>query len=422
MSSRYRVEYNLKAHRKDAFIEWIKGLIAVPFVLQTGTESGADKLYLQYRSIFGDIERLISEKIEIDNERISGMSLEDSRLDQLVPQIGTFFTPLPLVEAFDIQERRRAICNRRMVSPSFNDIRHILNSAQILAMIKAKDLKLITFDGDVTLYEDGGSIEKGGKIVRRLFSLLQRGYNVGIVTAAGYDDPERYKERLFGLCFELFSNKSMPIKQKEKLTIMGGESNYLFQYYETDQQFGFKTIDEHEWVPDFVQAWSPEDISATLDVAEECFKDLKEKLSLPPECSIIRKEKAVGIVPGFRYDKELEVNVKVQMQRETLEEMVLVIQKTLESLPAARNIEFSCFDGGSDVWCDIGGKDVGVNILQNFYKSDSPISPSQTLHIGDQFAPKGSANDYKARSAGCTLWVASPQETYQALDDLLEGL
>ena len=422
MSSRYRVEYNLKAHRKDAFIEWIKGLIAVPFVLQTGTESGAEKLYLQYRSIFGDIERLISEKIEIDNKRISGMSLEDSRLNQLVPQIGTFFTPLPLVEAFDIQERRRAICNRRMVSPSFNDIRHILNSAQILAMIKAKDLKLITFDGDVTLYEDGGSIEKGGKIVRRLISLLQRGYNVGIVTAAGYDDPERYKERLFGLCFELFSNKSMPIKQKEKLTIMGGESNYLFQYYETDQQFGFKTIDEHEWVPDFVQAWSPEDISATLDVAEECFKDLKEKLYLPPECSIIRKEKAVGIVPGFRYDKELEVNVKVQIQRETLEEMVLVIQKTLESLPAARNIEFSCFDGGSDVWCDIGGKDVGVNILQNFYKTDSPISPSQTLHIGDQFAPKGSANDYKARSAGCTLWVASPQETYQALDDLLEGL
>ena len=422
MSSRYRVEYNLKAHRKDAFIEWIKGLIAVPFVLQTGTESGADKLYLQYRSIFGDIERLISEKIEIDNKRISGMSLEDSRLNQLVPQIGTFFTPLPLVEAFDIQERRRAICNRRMVSPSFNDIRHILNSAQILAMIKAKDLKLITLDGDVTLYEDGGSIEKGGKIVRRLISLLQRGYNVGIVTAAGYDDPERYKERLFGLCFELFSNKSMPIKQKEKLTIMGGESNYLFQYYETDQQFGFKTIDEHEWVPDFVQAWSPEDISATLDVAEECFKDLKEKLYLPPEYSIIRKEKAVGIVPGFRYDKELEVNVKVQIQRETLEEMVLVIQKTLESLPAAQNIEFSCFDGGSDVWCDIGGKDVGVNILQNFYKTDSPISPSQTLHIGDQFAPKGSANDYKARSAGCTLWVASPQETYQALDDLLEGL
>ena len=118
MSSRYRVEYNLKAHRKDAFIEWIKGLIAVPFVLQTGTESGAEKLYLQYRSIFGDIERLISEKIEIDNKRISGMSLEESRLNQLVPQIGTFFTPLPLVEAFDIQERRRAICNRRMVSPS----------------------------------------------------------------------------------------------------------------------------------------------------------------------------------------------------------------------------------------------------------------------------------------------------------------
>ncbi|CDO94490.1 unnamed protein product [Kluyveromyces dobzhanskii CBS 2104] len=422
MSSRYRVEYNLKVHKKDAFIDWIKGMLAVPFVLQAGTNTGAEKTYEQYRSIFSDIEDLISQKIEIDNRRRDEGSLEESRLDQLVPQVGIFFTQLPLVEAFDVQEQRRAMCNRRMVSPSFNDIRHILNSAQLLALFKSKELKLVTFDGDVTLYEDGGSIERGGKIVRRLIGLLKRGLNVGIVTAAGYDDPEKYKERLSGLCFELFSNKTMPLEQKSKLTIMGGESNYLFQYYETAEQFGFKAIDDHQWVPQSVQNWSNDDITSTLDVAEKCLRELKVKLSLPNECEIIRKQKAVGIVPGFRFDEELEVNVKVQIQRETLEEMVLVVQKTLESFPPAQNIQYSCFDGGSDLWCDIGGKDLGVSILQNFYQSESPITAAQTLHIGDQFAPKGSANDYKARSAGCTLWVSSPHETHEALDDLLANL
>uniref|UniRef100_L2GFM8 Imp-specific 5-nucleotidase n=1 Tax=Colletotrichum fructicola (strain Nara gc5) TaxID=1213859 RepID=L2GFM8_COLFN len=33
MTTRYRVEYALKTHRRDQFIEWIKGLLAVPFVL-----------------------------------------------------------------------------------------------------------------------------------------------------------------------------------------------------------------------------------------------------------------------------------------------------------------------------------------------------------------------------------------------------
>ena len=33
MTTRYRVEYALKTHRRDQLIEWIKGLLAVPFVL-----------------------------------------------------------------------------------------------------------------------------------------------------------------------------------------------------------------------------------------------------------------------------------------------------------------------------------------------------------------------------------------------------
>lgn len=80
------------------------------------------------------------------------------RLNQLVPSVGLFFTPLPLEEAFLIQDKKRAISSRKLVSPSFNDIRVILNTAQVLQLAKygsgnegSKSLKLVTFDGDVTL-------------------------------------------------------------------------------------------------------------------------------------------------------------------------------------------------------------------------------------------------------------------------------
>lgn len=419
MSSRYRVEYNLKAHRKDAFIQWVKGLLAVPFVLQSVSEIETDKVYGQFKSIFEHIEKLIEEKIAVDIRVVDG-EVEESRLDQLVPQLGTFFTPLPMVAAFEVQENKRAICKRRMVSPSFNDIRHILNSAQILAFSRSQDLRLMTFDGDVTLYEDGGSITKGSKIVSRLMALLDRGIHVGIVTAAGYDDPEKYKERLYGLCWELFCNKSMSLENKKRLTIMGGESSYLFQYYEVGEQFGFMTVDEELWTPQEVKDWAQDDIAATLDLAESSFYELKKTLLLPEECEIIRKKKAVGIVPGFKYDPELKLDVKRGILRENLEEMVLVVHKRLDSFKPAKNIAFSCFDGGSDVWCDIGGKDIGVQILQSFFCSDDPIKPTQTLHVGDQFASKGSANDFKARSSACTIWISSPQETIDALDELLQ--
>jgi hypothetical protein len=93
-----------------------------------------------------------------------------------VPAIGHFFTNLPLVDTFlelhhsaisppslshDIptKSRRRpsvrrwrltmTMAARRFVPPSFNDVRRLLNAAQIRAI--APNLRLITFDGDVTM-------------------------------------------------------------------------------------------------------------------------------------------------------------------------------------------------------------------------------------------------------------------------------
>ena len=74
-----------------------------------------------------------------------------SKLKLLVPSIGTFFTRLPLADAFRYQDKKRFISSRRFVPPSFNDIRVILNTAQLMGVMAAGRLDLATFDGDVTL-------------------------------------------------------------------------------------------------------------------------------------------------------------------------------------------------------------------------------------------------------------------------------
>ena len=46
------------------------------------------------------------------------------------------------------------VSSRRCVQPSFNEVRHVLNLAQVLAM-RQTQLRLVSFDGDCTLYSDG---------------------------------------------------------------------------------------------------------------------------------------------------------------------------------------------------------------------------------------------------------------------------
>ena len=68
MTTRYRVEYALKTHRRDQLIEWIKGLLAVPFVLHSqptaayNDEDRPDLLvkmsqtaHRRYKEILGDV-------------------------------------------------------------------------------------------------------------------------------------------------------------------------------------------------------------------------------------------------------------------------------------------------------------------------------------------------------------------------------
>lgn len=85
-----------------------------------------------------------------------------------MPSAGPFFTGLPLEDAFRYQDRKRYISSRRYVAPSFNDVRLVLNTAQVLAVAREGGLQLATFDGDVTLYDDGMSLEPESPIVPRL--------------------------------------------------------------------------------------------------------------------------------------------------------------------------------------------------------------------------------------------------------------
>ncbi|KAJ9160862.1 IMP-specific 5'-nucleotidase 1 [Coniochaeta hoffmannii] len=424
MTSRYRVEYALKTHRRDQFIEWVKGLLAVPFVLYsqpTGVFDGKgfsqakaqEEAHRRYSEILRDVEFMIDDYIahQIDDNPMP------SKLKLLVPTIGPFFTRLPLEAAFKYQDRKRYISSRRFVSPSFNDIRLILNSAQIMAVTTYGTLQLATFDGDVTLYDDGQSLEPDSPVISRMIDLLRKNVKVGIVTAAGYTTADRYYARLHGLLDAMALSADLSPAQKQNLIIMGGEANYLFEFSPNSDHL-LAPVPRGRWLTPEMSSWDQSDIAALLDVAEAALAECIKNLNLP--AVVMRKDRAVGIVPA---------PPETRIPRESLEETVLVVQKILELSPAGRSrrVPFCAFNGGRDVFVDIGDKSWGVAVCQRWFGAGGGgngggrgiIRAENTLHVGDQFLSAG-ANDFRARSVGTTAWIASPAETVELLDELAD--
>ena len=192
------------------------------------------------------------------------------------------------------QDQRRRISSRRFVAPSFNDIRLILNSAQILSLVRQGPLQLVTFDGDVTLYNDGDSLTAENPVISRIIALLRQGVKVGIVTAAGYTEANRYYGRLHGLLNAMKHAIRTGRLLDPTLIVMGGESNYLF-VFNVNAPHCLEFVDRKEWMLDAMRLWTEEDIDALLDVAETALKDCIETLNLSAQ--ILRKERAVGIIP-----------------------------------------------------------------------------------------------------------------------------
>lgn len=320
-----------------------------------------------------------------------------SKLKLLVPSVGIFFTPLPLEDAFVYQDRQRFISSRRFVPPSFNDIRLVLNTAQAMGLVRERRIRLVTFDGDVTLYDDGESLLGSNSVIPRILRLLRSGTKVGIVTAAGYTDASKYYERLHGLLDAVASAIHQGDAANPELIVLGGESNYLFEFDITCPH-RLQYIPRDHWMLDEMKLWTEEDVTALLDVAEGALRECIKNMHL--QADILRKERAVGIVPSAGGQR---------FAREQLEETVLVTQQVLEMSAVGKRLPFCAFNGtaillntservadsplpgGSDVFVDIGDKSWGVRACQRFFGG---IDGSMTLHVGDQFLSAG-ANDFK---------------------------
>lgn len=254
-----------------------------------------------------------------------------------MPSVGIFFTPLLLEEAFVYQDNRRKISSRRFVPPSFNDIRLTLNSAQVMSLVRHGPLQLVTFDGDVTLYDDGQSLTEDNAVIPRILKLLAQGIKIGIVTAAGYFHASKYYSRLYGL---LEAVKTAAERQEigiPALIVLGGESNYLFTFDITSEHL-LRYVPREDWMLGEMRQWTEPNVAALLDVAEAALRECICNMQLPAE--ILRKERAVGIIPKSGSGSQ-------KFTREQLEETVLVTQQVVEMSAAGKNIPFCAFNGKS---------------------------------------------------------------------------
>ncbi len=422
---------------------------------------------------FSHFELLIEEHRQLERQRkdqmISGSSNSSnaampppSRLKQLVPTVGTFHTHLPLRQAFEFYNAKHCLTKRKHIQISFNEIRHILNLAQIMAMRQNCDTaaannglsttsdtsrgtaqdskhdapaddksepdlvwgevedtnssgpptlrgpKMITFDGDQTLYSDGANFESNPKLATYLWLLLKHGVTVAVVTAAGYEyNVDKYEFRLSGL-LAFFQTKGLTAEECDRFYLFGGECNYLLNLGSDFHLHPVKELGPGGWLtstrylPEAPGNWAEENVQRLLDLAEETITKAIADLNMRGR--IVRKRRSVGLIP-----QEHQV-----IPREALDETVLRMQEKLQEFSQHHiMLPFCAFNGGKDVWMDIGNKRVGVQILQSYLG----IPAAETLHIGDQFLNTG--NDFAARDVCPCIWITSPEETTYILKTIL---
>eukprot|EP00986_Skeletonema_menzelii_P012163 scaffold6547_cov144-Skeletonema_menzelii.AAC.8 len=113
----------------------MKSMLMHSFVLDALETTGADTF--SHFEVLIDEHRKLTDQYLLDgdiSQNNKATAFVPSRLKQLVPQVGTFYTRLPLRKAFEAYNQKYGITKRRHICISFNEIRHILNLAQIIAM------------------------------------------------------------------------------------------------------------------------------------------------------------------------------------------------------------------------------------------------------------------------------------------------
>lgn len=96
---------------------------------------------------------------------------------------------------------------------------------------------------------------------------------------------------------------------------------------------------------------------------------------------------------------------------QVLEELAITAQSEISSA-----LPFCAFNGGNDVFVDVGNKSLGLEALMGYLD----FSPQEVLHVGDRFTQSG--NDSATRDCCSILWVASPEETGFFVKTLLKDV
>jgi IMP and pyridine-specific 5'-nucleotidase len=330
--------------------------------------------------------------------------VKNKRLLKYAPGACKMFLKLNLNRALKEFDEKTNLLSRVFVPPTFKEIRLIFARSIIHAF--APEGKLVTFDADDTIYEDGGTVSSGSPMEEIMYKMLERGLFVALCTAAGYPgNHERYEERLKGI-LDGFKARNISSEMMSRFMVMGGECNYLLKLVnklnsdDGTDYIGLEYVDESLWKDGRGVRWSHDDVKDLLDTAEEALKEVSSDLCLPVR--ILRKERAIGLIneSGKRFSYEL------------LEETALSVQYALRGF----SIPHCAFNGGNDVWVDVGNKALGVRALQAYFG----VSGSSTMHVGDRFTQTG--NDAKAREVANTLWVSNPQETLMMMQMLLDDI
>lgn len=109
--------------RSDGLIEFIVDHLSHSFVLDAMAATAGDTWTF--------VEELIIEHIELGKSGDTKIDVRRSRLAKAVPSVSSFLTPLPLRAAWNIYDSKYKVSQRRFVQPGFDDVRHVLNLAQV---------------------------------------------------------------------------------------------------------------------------------------------------------------------------------------------------------------------------------------------------------------------------------------------------
>jgi IMP and pyridine-specific 5'-nucleotidase len=352
---------------------------------------------------FAHVARLLSEH---------QLSAGPSELSRRCPGIASIFLPLDLELALADYDALARITARVHVPLSFAEARVILNLATCRAL--GRGVRLVCLDADDTIYSDGSVLTPGASIIPVLTRLLATGLHVGVVTAAAYPgEPSKYEARLSGLLAALAHaiECGAPPAILDRFHVVGGQCNYMLSarlaWVEgrgggVQPAVGLVEVPAEAWKRHRGVRWEPMQVSRLLDTAQAALAETSAALGL--DVLLIRKERAVGIVSRNASGPPISY--------EDLEECTLAVQAAV-SAAGLDDIPHCAFNGGRDVFVDIGHKALGITALQRMLG----VACADTVHCGDRFTATG--NDRRAREVANTLWVTGPAETEALLERII---